>query len=283
MPELSVVVPCYDCQAQVARSVSTLRDHLDARGRSWEIVVVDDGSRDRTPELLASLADGARVIVRSLPRNRGKGGAVSEGMALARGACRVFTDVDLPYRLEAIDRCAERVLEHGHPAVFGNRLLEASDASAQPRARRWAGRFVRGATGRLLGRRDVDTQCGLKAFSGALADALFPLLTIDGFLFDAEATLLLTEAGVPISFVPVELRRQSRSTVGFARTGLKTVREAWGLRRIRDDLPDLGPLRRAAGLRGKLASPAPDRRHAGDPSPHRRPTPSSPDQGNANT
>lgn len=239
MPELSVVIPCYDCGSHVARSVAALRQHLEARDRSWEIVLVDDGSTDDTAEVLRSLADGVRIVACSLPRNRGKGGAVAEGMAMARGACRVFTDVDLPYRLDAIDRCADRILLEGHPAVFGNRLLPESDASAQPLLRRLAGGAVRVVMGRILGRSDVDTQCGLKAFSGPLAEALFPALRIEGFLFDAEAALLLTRAGVPISFVPVELRRSGASTIGFARTGLKTLREAWRLGRIGRDLPDL--------------------------------------------
>lgn len=248
MPELSVVIPCYDCGAHVARSVAALREHLETGGRSWEIVLVDDGSTDDTAAVLRSLADGVRVLARSFPRNRGKGGAVAEGMAMARGACRVFTDVDLPYRLDAIDRCADRVLLEGHPAVFGNRLLAESDASAQPLVRRVVGGAVRAAMGRLLGRADVDTQCGLKGFSGPLADALFPALRIDGFLFDAEATLLLTRAGVPISFVPVELRRSGASTIGFARTGLKTLREWWRLGRIRHDLPDLAGVGAAGAL-----------------------------------
>jgi len=248
VPELSVVLPCYNCAAQVDRSISDLSAHLDARGGSWEIVLVDDGSTDGTGDVLRDRADETRVVVRSLPENQGKGRAVAEGMKQARGACRVFTDADLPYRLDAIDRCADEILRRGRPAVFGNRLLTTSDASAQPPLRRWAGRIVRTAMGTLLGRRDVDTQCGLKAFSGPLADALFPMLQIDGFLFDAEATLLLTRAGVPISFVPVELGTQSSSTVHFARTGLMTLREAWRIRRIRGERPDLSRLEAAAGL-----------------------------------
>jgi dolichyl-phosphate beta-glucosyltransferase len=248
VPELSVVLPCYNCDAQIDRSISDLSAHLDAWGGTWEIVLIDDGSTDGTASVLRSRADGARVVVHSLPKNCGKGRAVAEGMTQARGACRVFTDADLPYRLDAIDRCADEILHKGRPAVFGNRLLSASDASAQPLFRQWAGRIVRAATGTLLGRRDVDTQCGLKGFSGPLADALFPMLKIDGFLFDAEATLLLTRAGVPISFVPVELGAQSSSTVRFARTGLMTLREAWRLFRIRGERPDLSTLEVAAGV-----------------------------------
>ena len=247
MPELSVVIPCYNGGALIERSVDELSQHLASGGRSWEIVLVDDGSTDGTGEIMDRIADDPAIVAVRLPANRGKGHAVAEGMAVARGACRVFTDVDLPYRLDAIDRCAEQVLDRGAHAVFGNRLLADSESSAQPRLRRWAGRVVRWAMGSILGRTDVDTQCGLKAFSGELAEVLFPMLQIEGFLFDAEATLLLTRAGLPISFVPVELRGHTASTVGFLKTGISTVREAWSIGRIGRQRLDLTGLRALSG------------------------------------
>lgn len=247
MPDLSVVIPCYNCEETIARTISLVCRHLDARPGSWELILVDDGSTDDTALILRNHADGERVIAVSLERNRGKGRAVTTGMVRATGTARVFTDADLPYELDAIDRCADRVLA-GRRAVFGNRLVDGSDARAQPRLRRWVGAAVRAMIAALLGRRDVDTQCGLKGFSGPLADALFPLIQIDGFLFDAEATLLLTRAGVPISFIRVTLKDQDSSTVHFARTGITTVREAWTLFRIRSQRRDLSAMRAAAGV-----------------------------------
>lgn len=247
MPDLSVVIPCYNCADSIARTISTVCRHLESRRESWELILVDDGSTDDTGLILRNHADGKRVIAVSLGMNRGKGRAVASGMVRASGSARVFTDADLPYELDAIDLCADRLLA-GRRAVFGNRLVDGSDASAQPLVRRWAGASVRSVLGTLLGRRDVDTQCGLKGFSGPLADALFPLIEIDGFLFDAEATLLLTRAGVPISFIPVTLKRQDSSTVHFARTGIDTIREVWALLGIRSRRRDLSAIRAAAGV-----------------------------------
>lgn len=225
-PDLSVVVPCYQCADTVAGSIAQLVAHLDALPLVWELVLVDDGSRDGTGDVLLAHADAPRVVPVRLPVNRGKGRAVSVGMRRARGACRIFTDADLPYGLEPIDRCLELVRE-GSLAVFGNRLLADSDARAQPWVRRGVGRVVQLLVGALLGRRDIDTQCGFKGFAGPVADVLFTDLRTDGFLFDVEITLLLVRAGVRIDFLPVELVRSESSTVRLLPTALRSLGEAW--------------------------------------------------------
>lgn len=244
MPELSVVVPCYNCAGSVRSSVEKLRRYLGTLGRSWEIILVDDGSKDETATVLAELAD-ERTHVVALETNRGKGAAVAAGMRRARGGCRVFTDSDLPYVLDGIGACVTGVLDEGRPTVFGNRMLAESDASAQPRLRRWIGRVVLGVASAILRRYDVDTQCGLKAFSGPLADVLFPMLRTEGFLFDVEVVLLLSRAGVPLSFVPVQLRAQEGSTIGFFHTGPETIRALWSLRRMSEEAMDLKALESA--------------------------------------
>ncbi len=232
IPELSVVVPCYRCAATIGASVGRMRAYLPTVSAEWEIVLVDDGSGDDTADVLETLADGVRVRALCLDRNRGKGAAVAAGMTSARGSCRIFTDADLPYRLETIERCVERV-RAGSPAVFGNRRLPGSDERAQTLGRRAASVFVRGFVGILLGRHDVDTQCGLKAFSGPLADVLFPMLRVDGFLFDVELTLLLTRAGIALDFLPVTLVGSDASSVRLIGTGARTLSEAWQLWRGR--------------------------------------------------
>lgn len=231
MPQLSVIVPCYNCAASIAGSVAELSGYLGTIGRSWEIVLVNDGSSDATAAALDGLANASTRVV-TLPANRGKGAAISAGMASARGDCRLFTDADLPYELSAIEACAAAILDEGRPIVFGNRLLPGSDATAQPLTRRLIGRTIRVVTTSIVGRRDVDTQCGLKAFSGAVADTLFPMLQIDGFLFDVEVALLLVRAGVPLFFVPVSLKPQESSTVAFLKTGRETVLDLWRLHRM---------------------------------------------------
>lgn len=231
-PELSVVVPCFQCADSIGASIEALTSYLEGTSLTWEVILVDDGSDDDTGDVLRAHADGVRVVALHLARNRGKGRAVATGMLEARGRCRIFTDADLPYALDAISRCADKV-RAGSPAVFGNRLLVDSDARVQPWVRQGFGKVVQLLVGILIGRRDVDTQCGFKGFAGPVADIVFRDLRIDGFLFDVEVALVLTRAGLELDFVPVTLVNHDRSTVHLLSTGTRTVVEGWQIARMR--------------------------------------------------
>lgn len=228
--DLSLVVPCFQCRDTIDDTVDRLTVHLESLGLAWEVVLVDDGSTDGTDQAIRARADGDRVVAVCLPRNRGKGSAVAAGMLRARGACRIFTDADLPYELDAIERCVSRV-RGGSDAVFGNRLLDASDARSRSPLRKALGGMVRKAAGMLLGRADIDTQCGFKGFSGSVAEVLFTDLRTAGFLFDVEVTRALVSSGARLEFLPVRLVNQGDSTVHLIPTALRSLREAWGLLR----------------------------------------------------
>ena len=243
-----MVIPCYQCADTLAESIAKLTRYLDALGAPWELVLVDDGSRDGTGDVIEAHTDGARVIGVRLPANRGKGRAVSVGMLRARGGCRIFTDADLPYRLDAIEQCAELV-RRGSLAVFGNRLLTRSDSRAQPWIRRGIGRVVQSLVGLLLGRSDVDTQCGFKGFAGAAADVLFADVRTEGFLFDVEISLLLVRAGVRIDFLPVVLLNRGASTVRLLPTALRSLSEGWRIFNARGGSADRVSALRALYLR----------------------------------
>ena len=231
-PELSVVVPCFDCADTVGASIEALTTYLDGTSLSWEVILVDDGSRDGTAEVLDAHADGMRVAAVHLPTNQGKGHAVSVGMLQARGDCRVFTDADLPYALTAIEPCVAKV-RAGSAAVFGNRLLSDSDSRVQPWIRKRVGKAVQVLVGALLDRRDVDTQCGFKGFAGPVAEIVFRNLRTKGFLFDVEVAHLLTRAGLDLAFVPVVLVNHDKSTVHLVPTGIRTLVEGWRIVRTR--------------------------------------------------
>lgn len=247
--QLSIILPCYNAASLLERSLGSLSRYLDERGCEAEVLIVNDGSDDESAALLDTAAS-PRLRVIHLPQNRGKGYAVRIGMREARGAVRVFTDIDLPYSLDNLSAVIAAV-EAGHPAVFGNRLLPASQHAARVSLLRRAGSAAFGLfAAQVVGSRGkVDTQCGLKGFSGPLAEALFPLLRQDRFGFDVEIFMLLNRAGVPLELVPVTLVNQDISTVNLG-TGLRTFQEigALWLQRQQDyDLSALLPF-------GKVAS-----------------------------
>lgn len=209
---LSVIVPSYNSRALAVSSSAQLCEYLAAHFDDYEVILVDDGSRVEERVSPGELPERAQLL--QLERNRGKGAAVQAGMMLARGRVRLFTDVDLPYDLKAIPYAYAQITERGFNAVFGDRQLAASCIDTTMPALRhvtsWTLRkliavFVVGGMG--------DTQCGFKAFSGALAELLFPLLRIHGFGFDVELYYILAKHDIQVLKIPVRLVNCGESSV----------------------------------------------------------------------
>lgn len=219
---LSVVVPAYREADAIGATVARVREELApvADGGGLEIVVVDDGSGDRTASV-AREAGADRVL--ALPVNRGKGAAVRAGVLASGGATVVFTDADLAYAPAQILRLLE-VVEAGADVVLGDRFHPASTTLVPAGAlRRLGGRAVNLATRSVLRNHYPDTQCGLKAFWGPTARVLFGHSRIDGFAFDVEIIHLAERYGVRIERVPVEVRNSDRSTVHVVRDALELL------------------------------------------------------------
>lgn len=226
--DLSVVVPVFDGADLIGPGIGLLEEALSNRPGSWEIVVVDDGSTDGTAARVP-VSDRVRLV--SLPVNRGKFGALRAGMGLARGRCRIFTDADVPYDLEALSYIESLVNGRGFHVVVGDRTL---DASAETEPRPWP-RAAASATFTALVRLFVtgglfDTQCGLKGFRGDVADLLFPLMNVDGFAGDVEILYVALKYNLEIRRIPVRLRRHKASSVRFGAHAPGMLREVLRLR-----------------------------------------------------
>ncbi|MEZ6186386.1 MAG: glycosyltransferase [Planctomycetota bacterium] len=223
LPELSVVLPCYRSADLARRSVEELTRFLDAEGRRYEVLVVDDGGGDFAPE---PWDPGGPVRLLRLPQNRGKGAAVRAGMLAARGRARVFTDVDLPYDLDLIPLCARYLLEGDFHLVVGDRWLPDSRYDAPLSVGRQLGSAVFSQVfGRLVTSNFFDTQCGLKAFRGDVADLLFARTRVDRFAFDVEVIYLALKNRLEIKRIPVQLRHNETSSVRLVRDGAAMAKD----------------------------------------------------------
>ena len=211
MHDLSVVLPCYRSARIARQSVSELRDFLELGKFTWEIIVVDDGGGDFGSEPL-SADDRIRLLV--LPANIGKGGAVAAGMLSARGAARIYTDVDLPYDLNLIFVAAELLLERRFHMVIGDRTMPSSQYGSELGfQRRVASRVFSTFVGTIVTGGFFDTQCGLKGLRGDVAEEIFRLTRLTGFAFDVEVVYLGLFYHMDIKRIPVQLRRQELSSV----------------------------------------------------------------------
>lgn len=236
---VSVVIPAYDEAASIARAVQELHDYWtkDLDAADVQIVVVDDGSSDSTAAEVDSLGLPTVRLLRQV--NGGKGAAVRAGIAVTTGDVVYFIDADLPYSL-ANQRAAAELVASGRARVaVGSRRLAESHAADYPLARRAFSWSLKVLMERLLGLHVSDTQCGLKAFDGALARQLFPSLVVDGFGFDLELLVVLQRNGVEVHEVPVDLQHTDRTSVSLVRDSMKILANLaalkWGVMRGRYD------------------------------------------------
>ena len=225
-PGLSIVLPVYNEALVLERTLAALVPFLESLGRSFEVVCVDDGSRDRSLEILkaASAAD-ARIRVETLPGNRGKGAAVRQGVLAARGAFVLFMDADLSTPLEET-RGFLGALESGYDVAIGNRRAPGSKIRRrQPWLRETLGRGFTVLTRLLLAPGVHDFTCGFKAFRKEAAAEIFRRSTLDGWAFDAELVVIAQELGLKLVQLPVAWRHEDDTKVRLGSAVLGSLRE----------------------------------------------------------
>jgi dolichyl-phosphate beta-glucosyltransferase len=187
MIELSVIIPAYNEESRLPRTLDSVYQFLSKRGRSFEIVVVDDGSMDRTSDVVITYAkDHPEVRVIQYQPNRGKGFAVRTGILAARGEAMLIDDADGSSPIEEVERL-EEALRGGADIAIGSRAKP--DPSRKVEAllhRKFIGNTFNAIVQSLLLPGFYDTQCGFKLFKRAAARDIFSVNRIDGFGFDVE-------------------------------------------------------------------------------------------------
>ena len=232
---VSFVVPAYNEEQRLAKSLVRLLAFAGAQPYRAEIIVVDDGSADATATIAREAAERAtgKVSLRVLQheRNQGKGAAVRTGVQAAGGDYILFLDADLATPPEEYPKLLQ-ALDAGADVAAGSRIQPggADMRASQPAWRRVGGRFFHMARRRLLLPDIEDTQCGFKAFRRSAAEAIFSRQQLEGWSFDAELLYLAKRLGLSIRQVPLEWRHMEGSKV---RIGLGSLLELRDLARIR--------------------------------------------------
>ena len=208
-PVLSVVIPAYNEEVRIEPTLERVREYLVAWGRPAEVIVVDDGSRDRTPRVVEAEVSRYRSSGLSLRllgdgTNRGKGASVRAGMLEAEGRVVLFSDADLSAPIEEAPKLVDQILSGAVAVAIGSRGLDKELIGVhQSAGRELAGRFfnllMRAATGLPF----KDTQCGFKAFRRDAARNIFSRVRIERFGFDVEVLYLARKLGYDVAEVPV--------------------------------------------------------------------------------
>ncbi len=208
-PDLSVVIPAYDEAESLPRLVEELRPVLEARGGAWEILLVDDGSRDGTGEAIAALAAAdPRVKGLSFRRNFGKSAALATGFRAARGRLVVTMDADLQDDPAELPGLIAK-LEEGYDLVSGWKQNRQD-----PISKTLPSRLFNAVTSRVAGVRLHDFNCGFKVYRREVTEALEVYGEFHRFM-----PALAHWAGFRVAEAPVRhrARRFGRSKFGAAR------------------------------------------------------------------
>jgi dolichyl-phosphate beta-glucosyltransferase len=198
------VIPAYNEEKRLGPTLQRVQEWLDEWGGTFEVLVVDDGSRDDTAAIGQRYADDhPGFALHRLGRNRGKGAAVREGFARSRGDFVLFSDADLSTPIEEYARL-QQVVDDGTDFVIASRGLPGSDLVVrQAWYREWMGKTFNGFVRLLTGIPFRDTQCGFKLIRGELARELAAEMREEGFAFDVELILLASRKNARMSELPV--------------------------------------------------------------------------------
>jgi dolichyl-phosphate beta-glucosyltransferase len=213
-PALSIVIPCYNEEQRLPRTIEQIERFLEGKGISYELILVDDGSTDGTRKIMDAAAQRNPLVrLEALPQNRGKGRALAEGVAASRGSEILVTDADLSTPIDELDKL-QAELHKGAGVAIASRAMRASRVEvSQPIYRVLMGKAFNLMVQVVLLPGIWDTQCGFKLFRADVAHEVFAGLTTDGFGYDPEVLYRAKKQGVRIAEVPVVWRNSAPTKV----------------------------------------------------------------------
>ncbi len=229
MIDVSIIIPAYKEEERLGSTLQKINNYFQNKNFSYEIIVVDDGSNDRTSEIASNYPNVVSLIQ---PANMGKGAAVRRGMLESSGKFRLFTDADLSTPIHEFDKLYD-TFNNGYEVVIGSRAVDSSMIKVhQPFYREMMGKTFNKIVQFLVVKGISDTQCGFKGMSSTAAMNIFSKCKIDGFGFDVEMLYLADKLKFKIKEIPVEWYNDDRSKVDPIKDSIKMFLEILKIRSI---------------------------------------------------
>lgn len=229
--KLSIIIPAYNESGRIRPTLDELMRHCTQQQWDAEIVVVNDGSRDDTPEIVRNYGEShSQILLVENPGNRGKGFSVRNGMLHAHGDVCLFTDADLSSPISEAQRLFDAIAEGADVAIGSRWLRSEFQTERQPLYRQAFGRIFNLLLRVVLGLRFADTQCGFKAFRRNAAQRIFPLQRIERWGFDPEILFLARRMGLTVKEVPVVWAHSEGTRLHPFRDGMRMFLEVLRIR-----------------------------------------------------
>ena len=200
-----MIIPAYNEQLNIIETLNSVFAFLKKQNYSFEVIVVNDGSKDKTKDLVLEFQKSfSNLVFIDNLINRGKGFVVKQGMLKAQGQIALFMDADNSAKINEIEK-ALPLLKTGIDIVIGSRRLKNSEIIiSQPIHRRFLGELFRLTTKTLFSLPYDDTQAGFKVFNEKSRKAIFEKQTISGWSFDVEILVLAKKLGFRVSEIPIQ-------------------------------------------------------------------------------
>lgn len=226
--KVGVVVPCYNEEERLPSLLKTAVPFLNANyGKSWEILIVDDGSKDRTRDVAmhwaAKLNTGNHIKYCTLAQNRGKGGAVTHGMKYSSGEYILFADADDASDFTGLAKLLHAVSGEPRSIAIGSRahLVDSHEVIQRSKLRNFLMRCFHLLVYWFGVQTIKDTQCGFKLYRREAAREIFPYMHTEGWIFDVETLVIAIKKGIKIYEIPISWHEVTGSKIDLARDSIK--------------------------------------------------------------
>jgi dolichyl-phosphate beta-glucosyltransferase len=212
---LSIIIPAYNEEKRISASLDKIYAYFEPRGKQYEVILVDDGSTDKTVNIsqTSTLAASGKLKIISNERNRGKGFSVRRGILSSRGEFVLFTDADLSTPITEIEKLMKKIDGVADIAIASRSVKDSNLVISQPWYRQTMGRVFNLFVKALLFADYNDTQCGFKLFKGDIAREIAEKMKIEGFCFDVEMLYLAKKTGLRINETGVTWENSIESKV----------------------------------------------------------------------
>ncbi|HKW61985.1 MAG TPA: dolichyl-phosphate beta-glucosyltransferase [Candidatus Acidoferrum sp.] len=230
LPELSIVIPAFNEELRLPATLERIASYLQGSRHDVEVLVVDDGSKDRTATVAESFR-GRIPSLRVVPNgmNRGKGYSVRHGVQEARGRIVLFTDADLSAPIEEADKLVDAL--QNFDVAIGSRAVNRSLITVHESPfREFAGIVFNKIVRLILWLPFVDTQCGFKAFVRERCRIIFEQQTIERFGFDPELLYLARHHGLRAVEIPVRWGHSPATKINMMRDSLQMFLDVFVIR-----------------------------------------------------
>ena len=227
--KLSIIIPCYNEAQDITKNVAIVKDYLKEKNIDYELLLVNDGSKDNTKEVIEAIPG---IIPLSYDKNRGKGGAVKYGIENAKGDYVLFMDADLSTDISAIEKVVE--LAPNYDLIIGSRHAKGSVLKKkQPWLRVFIGFCCRLLVNMIFHTKLKDTQCGFKAMRIDVAKKVAGKQLITNFAFDVEYIYIAKLNNLSMYELGITWSDDRGSTVSPIKSSLKFFKDVFTIRRHR--------------------------------------------------